>query len=129
MSQDSGGIEKRRYTRVEVGFDLVYRSGGALEVRMKADQKDQYASTIDVSQGGLAIVTDRFFEVGSDLDIEFHLIFREYQTPPMPAKGRVKYCAPLEEKGKYRLGIELLEIAQEDEKEIEDFVNLKTRQK
>jgi hypothetical protein len=63
----------------------------------------------------------------TELDLSFHLIFKDHQTPPIPAIGRVRYNAEAEGGKRYRVGIEFITIKKEDRKAISDFVNIKTQ--
>lgn len=120
------GAEKRKSRRVEVLFDLVYKVGATPAVSVKVGDKDKYATTMDISEGGMAIMTDYSVPVLTELDITFHLIYKDHQTPPMSAIGRVCYISVAANRKGYRLGIEFIKIKDEDRKRIIDFVRARS---
>ncbi|MBI5872618.1 MAG: PilZ domain-containing protein [Candidatus Omnitrophica bacterium] len=83
----------------------------------------------DLSEGGMAIRTDKPLGIGTELDITFHVIFRDRQSPPMEAKARVIHCIPIPEKKLFRTGIEFSKILPEDKKEIAALVRSKPGKK
>ncbi len=123
MGLKEAGNEKRKNKRVPITFDLMCKVNAPVEVRLKVGDKDVYATTFDISEGGIAIVTDKQLTVSAELDLSFHLIFPDHQTPPMSAIGRVRYIAVSAGKKGYRVGIEFIKIDEEDRKAISDFVH------
>ncbi|HAJ57790.1 MAG TPA: hypothetical protein DCL35_08550 [Candidatus Omnitrophica bacterium] len=114
--------DNRKVKRVPVGYDLLYKVDGQPEVHLKYGR---CTSMFDLSEGGMAIYTERPLAVGTELDITFHVIFKDRQSPPMEAKGRVAYCAPLPKEKTYRLGVEFTHILPKDREEITSLVKTK----
>jgi c-di-GMP-binding flagellar brake protein YcgR len=117
------GSDKRKFKRVPVGFDLLYKIEGEPEVHLKYGK---CVRMFDLSEGGMAIWTDTPLTISTELDITFHVIFKDYQTPPMDAKGRVAYCVPIPGKNMYRLGIRFTRILPEAQQEINRLIKTKT---
>lgn len=118
--------EKRRFPRVCVQFDLIYKLNKLPEIRMRMEDEERSASLISISESGMAISTDRFIPEATELEILFHLIFKDRQTPPMYAVGQVRYCTEVAAQNGYRLGIEFLNIDESDKKTIAEFIISKT---
>lgn len=119
--------EKRKFRRIPANFDLLYRINDPSSVRTQSDRKKQCTHLFDISEIGMAISSDAPLVRGTELDISFHLIYRDSQTPQMDVKGLVCYCTAALFAGKncFRVGIHFTEIADEDRRAITDFI--KTR--
>lgn len=118
--------DSRKDGRVPVGYDLLYKVKGQPEVHLKYGR---CTNMFDLSEGGMAISTEKPLSAGTELDITFHVIFKDRQSSPMEAKGRVTYCVHLPKKKIYRLGVEFIHILKEDREEIARFVKIKSHNK
>ncbi|OIO36913.1 MAG: hypothetical protein AUJ74_00545 [Candidatus Omnitrophica bacterium CG1_02_44_16] len=118
--------EKRRFPRACVQFDLVYKLNKLPEIHMRIGDEERSASLMSISESGMAILTNRPIPEATELEILFHLIFKDRQTPPMYAVGQVRYCTEVAAQKEYRLGIEFLNIDEGDKKTIAEFINSKT---
>lgn len=111
-------IEKRRFPRLTVSIKIEYK--------LFEDKSAPFlvTSTKDISAGGLCLRVFDQFEVGNILQLRFTL-------PGLPrfifAKGRVVWIKELGRLGKgkaFELGIEFIEIKEEDKKQIGEYVRL-----
>lgn len=118
--------EKRRFPRVCVQFDLIYKVNTPPEVRMRVGEGEIRASTFDISEGGMAIITERQIPYSTELEILFHLIFPDKQTPPIYAVGIVRYNTATPDGKGYRLGIQFINIDKNDKQTIADFIKIKS---
>lgn len=118
--------EKRRFPRVSVQFDLIYKINSPPEVRMRVGEGEIRASTFDISEGGMAIITERQIPYATELEILFHLIFPDKQTPPIYAVGIVRYNTAMPDGKGYRLGIQFMNIDKNDKQTIADFIKIKS---
>jgi len=109
-----------------VQFDLVYKLNKLPEIRMRIGDEERSASLMSISESGMAILTNRSIPEATELEILFHLIFTDRQTPPMYAVGQVRYCTEVTAEKEYRLGIEFLNIDENDKKTIAEFIKTKT---
>ena len=102
------GIEGRGQKRVRVNCTVVYRLNEPPSARFIMQGKDIQARMIDVSQGGMAMVTDYDIPVSTVLSMRFTLlnVNKEVVTfsGPMEVTGEVRSNVP-EEKNEHRLGI------------------------
>jgi c-di-GMP-binding flagellar brake protein YcgR len=122
MNKKKPGIERRRFKRIPVRFDLIYKVNRPPSVRMILGKEELFAWLIDVSIGGMAIITKNFIPDGAELGLTFHLIYKDRQSPPMHALGSVCYSVLLVDTPGYRLGIEFTKISDKDRQRIVDFV-------
>ncbi|MCK5305735.1 MAG: PilZ domain-containing protein [Candidatus Omnitrophica bacterium] len=125
MKQDYSGPERRENKRVDVSFIIAYRVNKAPTIFMLVGGKEVYALMMDLSEGGMALLTEYEIPVGTELSIKFTLINfeveKEHRTRVMKITGKVKYCGP-SEKEENRLGISFTQIKKEDKAAIANFV-------
>jgi c-di-GMP-binding flagellar brake protein YcgR len=123
MAHENWQMDRRKFQRIPVNFDILYKVNDPPEVRMKVETEEKSASMMNISEGGLALVTDYEMAEQAELEIQFHLIFKNQQTPPISVLGKVRYCTELADRQKmYRVGIEFTKIEESDKKLIVDFV-------
>lgn len=123
MNNQQPGEERRRFKRIPVRFDLIYKINRPPSIRISMRQKEMFAWLVDISEGGMALIAEDQFPDAVGLDLTFHLIFKDKQTPPMHAEGRVCYKIALTDIPGYRIGIEFTKIDKQDKQMILDFVN------
>ncbi|MCM8801188.1 MAG: PilZ domain-containing protein [Candidatus Omnitrophica bacterium] len=111
-------IEKRRFRRLTTSIKIEYK--------LFDDKTAPFlvTSTKDISGGGLCLRVFDQFEAGSILLFKFIL-------PGLPrfifTKGRIVWIKELSRLGKgkvFELGVEFIEIKEEDKKRIEEYVRL-----
>jgi c-di-GMP-binding flagellar brake protein YcgR len=120
------GEEKRRFKRVKVSFVVFYRVNFPWSVRLLVGEKEVDAMALDLSEGGLAILTNYNISVSSRVMIKFILlddyaIRREMRSKSMEVQGEVCYSFLTDEKA-FRIGIRFINIAPEDRNFIAGFV-------
>lgn len=120
------GPERRRFKRIRVNFMVLFSQDNLLSKLRIAKTKETYAVMVDMSEGGMAILTDNEVSVGTSLELKFTIppISRvTYMNRPIPiaAKGIVKYTKSAGRDG-YRIGIEFTDIRPGDSSIISDFV-------
>lgn len=109
------GIERRRYKRVPVHLNVSYNVLQPIEAYSFFGNRNFNASTQDISEGGMALVTNCDIPELSLISINFKLI------RPMKMQAEVRYNITLEP-GSHRLGICFKNIAKEDRLAISKFV-------
>lgn len=129
MTEQSGPQDKRRTSRVPVGFDLLYKVAGEPDISVQFGAQEICTHMFDLSEGGMAIWTSRPLAIGTEMDITFHVIFKEGQTPPMEARARVVYCQSMPDEKKYRLGIQFSDIRPEDREYVTELVRVREEDK
>jgi c-di-GMP-binding flagellar brake protein YcgR len=119
------GSENRRFTRIRVNLTVVYRIDRPTKVRLIVGHKDIRATMIDLSEGGISLLTDSNIPVGSALMMKFTLFKLEKDDVsfygPMEILGEVRYNLHLGGR-EHRLGIFFKRIAEQDKKEVLSFV-------
>jgi c-di-GMP-binding flagellar brake protein YcgR len=128
MENQYQGQEKRQSRRLLIRLAMLYRVDKPLFVRMQVGNKEVLATTIDLSEGGIAISSNYDIPVKTVLLIKFTLYRINFDGKvksygPMEIIGEVRYNTALDKK-RYRLGICFTKLNEKDKSEIRDFVNL-----
>jgi len=127
MSIDKIGSdkEKRRFKRLRANLSITYRIDKPINVRMMIGNREIRSTMVDLSEGGLSLLTDYDVPPLSDLFIKFTLFKVEDEDVsfygPMEIIGEVIYNTPFGS-NEYRLGIRFKTISKEDKTEIGNFI-------
>ena len=126
MSDQSGSTkDKRKFSRLRVNLSVAYRVDKPLTVRMVVGNKEIRATMLDLSEGGLSLLTNYNIPLGTMLLIKFTLFQVEAEDVsfygPMEIVGEVIYNIALGG-NEYRLGICFKLIDKQDKNEISKFV-------
>ena len=121
------GPERRQFLRVEVEFFVTYKVDRPVEVHAWISNKEINALMLDLSEAGMAIVTNCDIPTATVLSLKFTLIDlhadQEKQVKLINMTGEV--CnSTLVENDEHRLGISFTEISEEDKSAIADFVKM-----
>jgi c-di-GMP-binding flagellar brake protein YcgR len=124
MFYGHSGSDRRRFQRMRMNLTVVYRVDKPMTVRILIGDKEIEAVTVDLSEGGMAILTDYDIPVGTDLVIKFTLckVDKEGKITfygPMVIAGDVRSNVLSEEKkGEHRLGIRFAQMNEKDKLEL-----------
>ncbi|MFA5099713.1 MAG: PilZ domain-containing protein [Candidatus Omnitrophota bacterium] len=126
MSEAAGsGQERRVFRRLRVNLAIVFRVDKTSKMRMQIEDKDIRATMIDLSEGGVSILTNYDISEGSVLSMKFTLFKVDSDDVsfygPMDIVGEVKYHHVLAN-NEYRLGIVFKKVATDDLGEIVNFI-------
>ena len=131
MADKTFGREQRRFKRVRVNLSVIYRLSRPATIRLLIGNKEVRATMLDLSEGGIAVLTNYDIPESAGLLIKFTLFKVENNDVsfygPMEIEGEVRYNMPLGG-SEYRLGIVFKNIPREDKAEITNFVSLKNFQ-
>ncbi len=120
------GTERRRFRRVRVGVTVIYRKEDPPDVRIRTAQGERSGSMVDISVGGMAIVTDVEVPNAEHLRIRFTLSEIEDKSVnfygDVELLGQVRSCVPCEGK-MFRVGIAFVNIDERNRFDIANFVN------
>ena len=117
------GDERRKSKRVRVSLSVIYRVNEPLTVRLLTANKEIKASILNLSDGGIAILTDYDVPVGTVLIMRFTLFKIDNEDVsfygPVEITGEVRYNT--KEEGQCRIGVQFTKIDEDDKKEIVNF--------
>lgn len=119
-------LERRRYKRLRINLAVIYQIEGPKFVYDILGDKDFEARTLDLSEGGVALIVGHYLPINTKLSIKI-TIFESDHTglinfyDPLIIKGVVKSNV-LTESNEYRLGIEFTDVVQEKQHRLADFV-------
>ncbi len=119
------GREYRRSRRIKVNLSVIYRMAQPAAIRLLIKNKEVTASMLDLSDGGISVLTNYDIPVSTALLIKFTLFNIENNDVcfygPMNIEGEVRYNMPLGGR-EYRLGIHFNKINTRDKTEIINFI-------
>ena len=102
------GIDRRNHKRLRMNCTVTYRPEEPVDAHFMLRGKDMHARMLDISQGGMAIVSDYNIPVATTLSMRFTLlkVKKEIVTfsGPTEITGEVRSSVALREHA-YRLGI------------------------
>jgi len=129
MAEPLSNRERRKHERLKVEFTLNYRVDSPLEVRMSIGWDSEVdALMVDLSEGGMAILTSCDIPVSSVLSINFTLINLtaiedEERIKTLSITGEVRSNFTVDKTDR-RLGIKFTQISQKDKEAIAEFVRM-----
>jgi c-di-GMP-binding flagellar brake protein YcgR len=129
MPEPPSNKERRKWQRLKVDFTLNYRVDAPLEVRMSIGWDSEVdALMVDLSEGGMAILTNCDIPASSILSINFTLINLsaiedDERIKTLSITGEVRSNIIID-KTERRLGIKFIQISQKDKEAIGNFVRM-----
>lgn len=120
--------DRRRFQRLELNITVYYRVKEPLNIKVMVGDKEIEATMLDLSVGGIGILTKFDIPARTILLIKFTLAKMNKQGQisfygPMDIDGEVRYNI-LEDKNQHRLGIRFIKIDKLDQVEIAKFVKM-----
>lgn len=124
MNNSYAGQERRKYKRVSVKLVVIYRKDEPLDVTIHEGTKEIKATMLDISEGGISIMTEADISVSTKVLIRFTLIKTDKDHADfygnLEVRGEVRYNRLM---GKsHRVGICFLNLSDTDKRNITDFV-------
>ncbi len=108
MVNNYAGTERRTSKRMRVNCTVIYRANQPVDTRFALHGEDIHAKMLDISQNGMALVTDQDIPIFTVLSMRFTLLKVDEKlvkfSGPMDITGEVRSNTVLADK-KHRLGI------------------------
>jgi c-di-GMP-binding flagellar brake protein YcgR len=124
MDGEYSGVERRQFRRARVSLTVVCRINEPLSVRMLTADKEIQATMVDLSENGMAILTNYLIPGSTVLLMRFTLFKVNKKDVsfygPVSITGEVRYSARID-KDLYRVGVCFTKIEEQDRREIADF--------
>ena len=109
------GMERRIQRRARMNCTIIYILNEPVSARFIMDGEDIEAKMLDVSHGGLAMITDHDIPISTRLSMRFTLfkVNRDVMnfSGPVEVTGEVRSNIPLESNA-HRLGINFTKVRQ-----------------
>jgi c-di-GMP-binding flagellar brake protein YcgR len=125
VEKSGSGRDNRQFKRLRVNLSVVYRVDRPAKVRMTVGNKEIRSTMLDLSEGGISLLTNCNIPEGTLLLMKFTLFNLEQDDVsfygPMEILGEVRYVMELGG-SEFRLGIRFKRIEGQDKGEIADFV-------
>ncbi len=110
-----------------MGLTVTYRKSEPPEVRIQTLEGEAQAHMLDISEGGLSIVTERSIPAATVLWVRFTLTRPEKKGigyyGVVEVMGEVRHSV-VNEQGQYRLGIAFVKIDEECKRQIASFIGM-----
>ena len=120
--------EQRKFKRIKINLSVVFRLAQPAAIRLLVGNKEVRATMLDLSEGGLSVLTNYDIPKSTALLMKFTLFKVENDDVsfygPMDITGEVRYNMPLGGE-EYRLGIYYKKIKNQDKIEIANFLKIK----
>ena len=125
MGTDYTGVDRRKFRRVAVSFVVFYKVNYPLVVRVKIGDKEINALAADISEEGIAVLTDHELPPATNVSVKFIMSNDKAtniddQRKSISVHGELRYNLKID-KG-YRMGIKFLDLAEDDRRFIANFV-------
>ncbi|HNQ50050.1 MAG TPA: PilZ domain-containing protein [Candidatus Omnitrophota bacterium] len=126
MPNNTGpGQERRVFKRLRVNLAILFRVDKTAKARMQIENQEIRATMIDLSEGGVSILSSHDIPEGSVLSLKFTLFKVDNEDVsfygPMDIVGEVRYRHTLSN-NEYRLGIVFRKVETQDRGEIASFI-------
>jgi len=126
MYRKFSGHDRRRFQRLELNVIVIYRVDAPPLVRIQVGDKEIEATMLNLSEGGIALLTKYNLPPWTVLSIKFTLsrIDKEGKVifmGPMSIRGEIRSNIPFS-KDEFRLGICFTDVAHRDKGDISNFV-------
>ncbi len=120
--------DRRRFQRLELNITVYYQIKEPLSIKVMFGDKEIEAMMLNISAGGMGMLTKFNIPARSTLLIKITLAKMDKQGKvsfygPMEVVGEVKYNV-LEEDKQYRLGIRFIKVERQDQVEITNFIKM-----
>ncbi|MFH1678895.1 MAG: PilZ domain-containing protein [Candidatus Omnitrophota bacterium] len=121
------GFDRRESLRVKAEFIVIYKVNSPLEIYMWIGNREVHALMLDLSENGMAILTEHSLPVSTILLSKFTLINlcaeKSERIRSMEITGQVRNSV-LSKGNEYRLGIFFTKITTENKCAIASFVKM-----
>lgn len=127
MEDYSGVEDRRKYLRLRTALFVCFSPDKKFYIPSLSDEQEVEASTIDISQGGMALATRYNIPPNAILNIKCLLLGVNKHgevslSRPIELNGEVRYNATIGN-NEYCLGINFAEISREDKKQIGNYIS------
>ncbi len=124
--------DRRRFARLKVNMDVVFRVESPLALRAMTADKMVGATVLDIGRAGMAILSRYQISPEAVLILEFTLFKTDRNGmvsfyDPVEIVGEVRSCVLMED-GLYRLGLMFKALRRGEGTEISDFMAESLRQ-
>lgn len=127
MKDYSGIKDRRKFMRLKASLFVCFKLDKRFYLPRLAEDEEVEATTLDISQEGLALLSKHQIPVLADLIISCMLIGVDKKglvifSHPLEVTGEVRSSVPWDDK-EYRLGIYFKQIKPEDKEQIAKFIS------
>jgi len=127
MEKTYSGGERRRYKRVRMKLNVYFRKNEPVDVRLMEGQEEIESQMLDISEGGVSIISGKYIPVLTVLKIRVTLASTQQQGVSyfgsITVLGEVRNIIPFSQ-SEFRVGIAFSKIDEESRHQVAGFVNI-----
>jgi len=128
MDNKYSGPDRRKFRRVKANFIVIYKINHPLEMRMMLGDNEVHAVMFNLSENGVALLTNYNIPSSTLLSMKFILINDNAisdaeRIKQIKVNGEVRYSMR-SERGECRLGIRFTDTSEADQRTIANFVRM-----
>ena len=125
-------IERRKFQRAPVNFNVYYRADLPFVIRIQVGDKEFEALAADIGEDGMALLTEQEIPSEESVKVKFNLINEQALTSEnriraMEIQASVRYKIFVKEKNAFRMGLQFINVSSSDHSFIAHFVELTTK--
>ncbi|MFH1876017.1 MAG: PilZ domain-containing protein [Candidatus Omnitrophota bacterium] len=126
MIANDSGRERRKFERTPVSFLVYYKINSPLVIKIQVGDKMINALAADISEGGMAIVTDYELPPVTSITVKFFMMndkahSADYKSRTIAVRGEVRYNIITKERKEYKIGVRFLDLSDDDWNFIREF--------
>jgi c-di-GMP-binding flagellar brake protein YcgR len=125
MSVSYAGPERRKFKREKAHFTINYRIAQPPEVIMDVGKREIEAVMLDISEGGMALITTCEVPKGTRMNLRWTLIDPRAQTDDrirdFRVEAEVRHCVRVRE-DEFRLGLSFIGFGEGDRRAVGQFI-------
>lgn len=122
------GDDRRKFRRIRVNLNVIYHRSGAFEVSVRNLDRENLAVMLDISEGGIAIITDLQIPVNTVIMVKF-LFNSNGKVVSLDFYGRIEVLGQVRyssfvKKDVYRIGIAFIKLDETNRNKIHKFITI-----
>jgi hypothetical protein len=126
MANQYSGEERRKFSRTNVSFIVVYRVNEPVQVSMMVGNKEAHAIMSNLCEDGMAIMTNYNIPAATIVTSKFillndHALREDQRAKTIEVMGEVRYNHFIKERT-YKLGIHFTHTSSADRSFISEFI-------
>lgn len=113
--------EKRKFKRKQITLVVTYHDNMVLGMQVRRGKSEYSATMIDISEEGMALLTDMNLPKGAMMTVKFSLADKKDQAPKIALlTAKVMNAAPAGQ-GRFRVGIQFQDLNKENRERLKAF--------
>ncbi|MFH1876010.1 MAG: PilZ domain-containing protein [Candidatus Omnitrophota bacterium] len=126
MDMNDPGKERRKFKRTPVSFLVYYKINSPLVIKIQVGDKMINALAADISEGGIAIMTDYELPPVASINVSFFMMndkaySADLKSRTITVRGEVRYNITIKERKEYKIGVLFSDLSDDNRNFIREF--------